>query len=81
MINIATDTNTVVASVMILAADSVEAAASAFNGSQPVLVSLAEMAQKHFRGLSVTPIAVHFPSPVSVASLAAVVSSELGPHL
>ena len=81
MINIATDTNMVVASLMILAADSVEAAASAFKGSQPVLLLELSMAQKHFRGLSVTPIAVHFPSPVSVASLAAVVSSELGPHL
>ena len=76
----AIDTNTVVASLMILAADSVEAA-SAFNGSQPVLVSLAEMAQKHFRGVFSTPIAVHFPSPVSVAILAASAAvSVLGPH-
>ena len=78
----AIDTNTVVASLMILAADSVEAAASAFSGSQPVLVSLAEMAQKHFRGVFSTPIAVHFPSPVSVAILASAAAvSVLGPHL
>ena len=77
----AIDTNTVVASLMTLAADSVEAA-SAFNGSQPALLVELSMAQKHFRGVFSTPIAVHFPSPVSVAILASAAAvSVLGPHL
>ena len=82
--NMAIDSNTVAASLITLAPDSVEAA-SAFNGSQPALLVELSMAQKHWRGLSFTPIAVHFPSPVSAAILALAFSvsvpSVLGPHL
>ena len=43
--SMAIDTNTVAASLMILAPDSVEAAAAAGNGSQVLLVAVASMAQ------------------------------------
>lgn len=70
----AIDTNTVVASLMTLAADSVEVGLCA---SQVVLADLS-MAQKHAVRPSMIP---HFPSPISVASLNTSVSDGFGPHL
>ena len=77
--SMAIDTSKVAASLMTLAPDSVEAAAAAGNGSQVLLVAVASMAQKHFRGASVVAV-VHAPSPVLFAVLKVSPASDFGPH-